>query len=66
MEVYRAQIREEGKPENMVENIAKGKWLIVILDHVLLVDGDSGERSTIVNLQKLFIEKKKLKNTRNI
>lgn len=45
------------------KNIAKGKWLIVILDHVLLVDGDSGERSTIVNLQKLFIEKKKLKNT---
>lgn len=45
------------------KNIAKGRWLVVILDHVLLVDGDSGERSTIVNLQKLFIEKKKLKNT---
>lgn len=45
------------------KNIAKGKWLIVILDHVLLVDGDSGERGTIVSLQKLFIEKKKLKNT---
>lgn len=45
------------------KNIAKDKWLIVILDHVLLVDGDGGERSTIVNLQKLFIEKKKLKNT---
>lgn len=45
------------------KNIAKGKWLIVLLDHVLLVDGDGGERSTIVNLQKLFIEKKKLKNT---
>ena len=45
------------------KNIAKGKWLIVMLDHVLLVDGDGGERSTIVNLQKLFIEKKKLKNT---
>lgn len=25
MEVYRAQIREEGKPENMVEKIAQGK-----------------------------------------
>lgn len=25
MEVYRAQIREEGKPENMVEKIAEGK-----------------------------------------
>ena len=45
------------------KNVAKGKWLIVMLDHVLLVDGDGGERSTIVNLQKLFIEKKKLKNT---
>lgn len=45
------------------KNIAKDKWLVVILDHVLLVDGDGGERSTIVNLQKLFIEKKKLKNT---
>lgn len=45
------------------KNIAKGKWLIILLDHVLLVDGDGGERSTIVNLQKLFIEKKKLKNT---
>lgn len=45
------------------KNVAKGKWLVVILDHVLLVDGDSGERSTIVSLQKLFIEKKKLKNT---
>ncbi len=25
MEVYRAQVREEGKPENMVEKIAEGK-----------------------------------------
>ena len=25
MEVYRGQIREEGKPENMVEKIAEGK-----------------------------------------
>lgn len=43
-------------------NIAKGKWLIVILDHVLLVEGDS-ERGTIVDLQKMFIRKKKLFNT---
>lgn len=39
--------------------IAKDKWLIVILDHTLLVNGDS-ERSTIVDLQKMFIAKKKL------
>ena len=25
MEVYRGQIREEGKPENMIEKIAEGK-----------------------------------------
>ena len=39
-------------------NVTKGKkWLIVILDHVLLVEGD-GERSTISGLQKMFIRKK--------
>lgn len=46
------------------ENIAKGKWLIVILDHALLVEGQGeSERSTIVDLQKMFIRKKKLSNT---
>lgn len=46
------------------ENIAKGKWLIVILDHALLVDGQGeSERGTIVDLQKMFIRKKKLSNT---
>lgn len=44
------------------DNIAKGKWLIVILDHALLVEGNS-ERGTIVDLQKMFIRKKKLSNT---
>ena len=44
------------------DNIAKGKWLIIILDHALLVEGDS-ERGTIVDLQKMFIRKKKLSNT---
>ena len=43
-------------------NIAKNKWLIVILDHALLVEGDT-ERGTIVDLQKMFIRKKKLSNT---
>ena len=41
------------------ETIAKNKWLIVILDHTLLVNGEN-ERSTIVDLQKMFIAKKKL------
>ena len=36
--------------------------LIVILDHALLVEGDT-ERGTIVDLQKMFIRKKKLSNT---
>lgn len=44
------------------ENIAIDKWLIVVLDHALLVNGD-GERSTIVDLQKMFIRKKKLSGT---
>lgn len=44
------------------ENIAIDKWLIVVLDHALLVNGD-GERSTIVDLQKMFIRKKKLAGT---
>lgn len=46
------------------ENLAKGKWLIVILDHALLVEGQGeSERGTIVDLQKMFIRKKKLSNT---
>lgn len=46
------------------ENIAKGKWLIVILDHALLVEGQGeSERGTIVDLQKMFIRKKKFSNT---
>lgn len=45
------------------KNVAKGKWLIVVLDHVLLVNGEGGERSIITDLQKLFINKKKLYNT---
>ena len=44
------------------ETIAKDKWLIVILDHALLVEGDT-ERGTIVDLQKMFIRKKKLSKT---
>ena len=39
--------------------VANGRWLIVVLDHVLLVNGEGGERSTIVDLQKMFIQKKK-------
>jgi len=45
------------------ENVAVDKWLIVVLDHALLVNGEGGERSTIVDLQKMFIRKKKLSGT---
>ena len=41
---------------------SKDWWLIVILDHTLLVEGDT-ERGTIVDLQKMFIRKKKLPKT---
>lgn len=44
-------------------SIAKDKWLIVILDHTLLVEGEGSERSIIVDLQKMFIRKKKLPKT---
>jgi replicative DNA helicase len=42
--------------------IAKNKWLVVIIDHTLLIKGSSGEgeRSIIVNLEKMLIEAKKV------
>ena len=43
--------------------IAKGKWLVIILDHTLLVTGNGkDERSTIIDLQKLFMQVKKRPN----
>ena len=42
--------------------IAKNKWLIIVLDHTLLVEGDS-ERGTLIDLQKMFIRVKKLYKT---
>lgn len=46
------------------ENIATGnKWLIVVLDHTLLVEGEGSERSILVDLQKMFIRMKKLPKT---
>ena len=44
--------------EYVSENQAKGKWLVIIMDHVVLVEGDS-ERKTVSDLQKLFIKVKK-------
>jgi replicative DNA helicase len=47
--------------ENFRMTVAKGKWLVIILDHTLLVKGNrgEGERETISNLQKLFMDVKK-------
>jgi replicative DNA helicase len=44
------------------ELYAKDKWLIVDFDHVLLTKNSGGEteRGTLVNLQRLFIEEKKI------
>ena len=44
-----------------LENEGKGKWVIVTLDHTLLVRGTRGEdeRITLANLQRMFIEAKK-------
>ena len=43
--------------------IAKGKWLVIILDHTLLVNGEGrDDRSTIIDLQKLFMQVKKKPN----
>lgn len=45
--------------------IAKNKWLVIIIDHTLLIKGASneGERSIIVNLEKMLIEAKKIGKT---
>lgn len=47
------------------ETYAKDKWLVVILDHTLLVDGSDSEddRTMLSKLQKMFIEVKKLGKT---
>lgn len=44
------------------ELISKDKWLVVILDHTLLIKtlSGQGERETIVELQRVFIEQKKI------
>ena len=46
--------------------IAKGKWLVVIIDHTLLVQGNNNsesERAIIVDLEKVLIKAKKIDKT---
>lgn len=47
------------------DGIAKGRWLIVMLDHTLLTRGKSGEseRITLSELQRMFMEIKKYGKT---
>jgi replicative DNA helicase len=51
--------------EQFQNGIAKNKWLIIFIDHVLLVNakGDEGERQTIIALEKYLIEAKKIGKT---
>ena len=51
--------------EYFQQTIAKDKWLVVILDHTLLVNGDdtNDERKIIVALEKVFIKAKKVGKT---
>jgi len=48
-----------------IEMYAKDKWLVILYDHSLLTKQASGEqeRTTVVNLQRLFIEVKKINKT---
>lgn len=46
------------------ETVAKDKWLVVLLDHTLLVDSQfNDERKTIAQLEKVFIKAKKIGKT---
>ncbi len=47
-------------------SLAKGKWLVVIIDHTLLINGNSSsdtERTIIVDLEKVLIGVKKIGRT---
>lgn len=47
------------------EVVAKDRWLVVMLDHTLLTKNQAGdtERETIVKLQKVFVEARKVGKT---
>lgn len=48
-----------------IETIAKGKWLVIIIDHTLLIKGSGtgNEREIIVELEKMLMEAKKIGKT---
>lgn len=47
------------------ELYAKDKWLVILYDHTLLTKSANGEqeRNTLVNLQRMFVEMKKIGKT---
>ena len=47
------------------EMYAKDKWLVIMFDHVLLAkaEGTEKERETLINLQRLFIQERKIGKT---
>ena len=50
--------------QHFLDTIAKDKWLIVMLDHSLLIKSSGeGERQTIAEIQKLFMKFKKIGKT---
>ena len=57
MEVYRAQVREEGKPENMVENIAEGKLNKFFKESTLLSQEYTREAKVTVEAHLKSVDK---------
>lgn len=55
-----------GTIEYFQQGIAKGRWLVVMLDHTLLTRGKSGEseRVTLSDLQKMLMEVKKSEDSK--
>ena len=50
---------------DFIKNVAKGRWLVVIMDHTLLIKDKKGEseRRIISDMQRIFIELKKYGRT---
>lgn len=57
MEVYRAQVREEGKPENMVEKIAEGKLNKFFKESTLLSQEYTREAKVTVEAHLKSVDK---------
>lgn len=45
------------------DTFAKGKWLIVLFDHTLLINGNGSDKENIDDLQKRFVRRKKVGKT---